>query len=58
MSDEEINHARIGTALGIVRLALRPYVEQQLLTAYGDRWPSEVANTFRVGKEEVLRVTH
>jgi len=36
------NHERVGKALELLRDGLRPFVERELRTCWGERWPQEV----------------
>lgn len=36
------NHERVGKALELLRDGLRPFVERELKTCWGDKWPQEV----------------
>jgi predicted AAA+ superfamily ATPase len=36
------NHERVGKALELMRDGLRPFVERELKTCWGDKWPQEV----------------
>lgn len=41
------NHERVGKALDLMRAGLRPYVERELRTAFGDKWIDEAVKDDR-----------
>src|SRR5258708_2969761 len=45
------NHERVGKALDLLRLGLKPYVERELRSAHGERWIDEAAR----GERKLVR---
>jgi len=41
------NHERVGKALELMRVGLKPYVERELKTAFGDKWIDEAVKDER-----------
>jgi len=58
MAHETSNPERIGGALNILKQALRPYVEQQLRTTYGEHWILEVENSVRGAFKSKVSLSH
>src|SRR5579872_5406080 len=44
------NHERVGKALDLLRVGLRPYFEREMRVAYGEKWLDDAANAFRDGR--------
>ena len=38
------NHERVGKALDLLKVGLRPFIERELKTQYGEKWTVEVKN--------------
>jgi predicted AAA+ superfamily ATPase len=44
------NHERVGKALDLLKVGLRPYFEREMRATYGERWIDETAGLFRDGR--------
>jgi len=45
------NHERVGRALELLREGLRPFVEREFKTHYGENWRAEAATALRQDRE-------
>lgn len=44
------NHERVGKALDLLKVGLRPYFEREMRAAHGEKWLDEAGNSFRDGR--------
>jgi Swt1-like HEPN len=44
------NRERVGKALELLKVGLRPYFEREMRASLGDRWIDEASNSFREGR--------